>query len=191
MLTADGFETARLTGGEHHRTSGMLRAARSPERLAMGELLTTWPWRIFCTWTFQDRTGEEGALREIKRWLHVLEFAFGREIGWVVGLEQEPGADRPHGHGLVCGERTVADVTLYRGKQHERTVPLIEPYWRAWVDRHGSGAFRVITGEGRGSAFYCTKYATKRGTLHFSANLERFRGTAAVLEHFTLFPEIA
>lgn len=190
MLTGDGYATARLPEGEHYRTSGALRMARSPERNAMGELLTTFPWRVYCTWTFSERTGEDGALREIRRWLHVLEFAFGRDVGWVVGLEQEQGAEWPHAHGLVCGERTTAAVTLYRGKKHERTVPLIEPYWRAWTDRHGRGDFRVVVGEGRAASFYCTKYATKRGTLHFSANLEKFRGTAPVLERFTLFPEL-
>lgn len=156
----------------------------------MGELLTEWPWRIYCTWTFAERTGEDAALREVKRWLHLLEFAFGREVGWVVGLEQEPSAGWPHAHGLVCGERLAADVTLYPGKKHERTVPLIEPYWRAWLDRHGAGAFRVVDGSGRGAAFYCSKYASKRGTLHFSSNLAGFRGSAPPLERFTLFPEL-
>jgi len=176
---------------EAARSSGGLALWRSHEREAMGALLSTFPWRVYCTWTFRDRIGESGALREVQRWLQLLSFGFGQEVGWMVGLEQDHGALWPHAHGLVCGQRVVAEATLYRGKDHERTVPLIEPYWRAWMDRHGQGAFRVIDGRGgRGCSFYCAKYATKRGQITFSANLERFRGSAPALERFTLFPEV-
>jgi hypothetical protein len=154
----------------------------------MGELLSTFPWRVYLTWTFRDRIGPEGALREIRAHLRLFEFGFGREVGWVVGLEQEPGAPWPHAHGLLCGDRVVEPVTLYKGRAHERTVPLLEPYWRAWFDRHGSAKFEVIEGDARGCSFYCAKYATKRGELYFSPNLHEFRGSGAPIRALTLFP---
>src|SRR5262245_45855825 len=44
---------------------GRLRPWMRPEREALGELLLTFPWSIFCTWSFRDRIGEEGAIREV------------------------------------------------------------------------------------------------------------------------------
>lgn len=172
------------------RSVGELRPWRSPERAAMGELLASWPWRIFCTWQFKDRIGEDGAVREIRWWLGLVAFAFGGNgrMGWMIGVEQDLGAAWPHAHGLICGERLAAQTTVYKGKPHEKTVPLIEPFWLAWKERHGGGEFRVIGDDGRRCSLYCAKYSAKRGAVLFSAGLEKFRGSppaAAV----TLFPE--
>lgn len=170
------------------RSWGELRPWMSRERQAMGELLTSWPWRVFCTWQFKSRIGEDGAVREVRRWLDLLRFAWGGEVGWMIGLEQGHGDEWPHVHGLVCGDRVGEPTTLYAGKRHQRTVPLLEPFWLAWKERHGGGRFEVITGDTRGCSFYCAKYAAKRGLIEFSANLERFRGRGAALAPVTLYP---
>ena len=152
---------------------------------AMGRFLTEWPWLLFCTWTFRARISEERAVKEIRRWLWFLSWGFGGDVGWVMGLEQEMGAEWPHGHGLVCGLRTPG------GGGGERALPLVAPYWRAWFDRHGSGRFVPVTG---GASFYCGKYATKRGAIYFSENVERYKvggfvGVAVpVVAGLTLFP---
>ncbi len=187
-MNGDGY--ARVVIPElRTRSSGELRPWRAEEREAMGELLRDWPWRIFCTWTFAERIGEEGALREVKAWLGFLGWAMRRDVGWMIGVEQDHGAEWPHVHGLVCGGRLADRVTMYAGKPHERVVPLIEPYWRGWFDRHGSrGKFEVIEST-TATTFYCAKYAGKRGAVIFSDGLERFRGRGAALAPVKLFPE--
>jgi hypothetical protein len=67
---------------------------------------------------------------------------------------------------------------------------LIEPYWRAWLDRHGAGRFAVIRGSSAAVSFYCAKYATKRGEFFFSENLGQFRGEGAPAVRVSLFPEL-
>lgn len=198
-MTEDGFERTAMHVEEvpayAARSSGALRPWVTPEKRAMGELLVTFPWVVFCTWQFRHRIGEEGALREVRTWLALLRFAWRQEVGWMIGVEQELGDEHPHVHGLVCGPRLVEVETLYRGKAHEKTVPLIEPFWLAWREAHGGGEFRIIVAGERKSkrlaSFYCAKYATKRGAIEFSANLEKFRGTVPLdqLEQFTLYPE--
>src|SRR5258706_446614 len=95
-------------------------------RRAFGRLLTEWPWALYMTWTFRDRVGPVKALHEVQQHLRLINWGLRGEIGWVVGLEQEYEADRPHAHGLICGPRLLEEVTLNRGKPHERRVPLIE-----------------------------------------------------------------
>lgn len=150
------------------------------ERELMGRFLTEWPWCIYCTWTFREPMGEVGAVKRIRWWLRLIEFGFGSDVGWMIGVEQDRDAPWPHAHGLICGRRVADPVVMYEGRPHERRVPLIEPYWRAWFDRHGAGKFEVIDPLRGHTApsFYCAKYATKRGTVFFSENLEAFHGTA-------------
>lgn len=174
--------------GEVERRSGALAPWRSREREAMGDLLRTVPWSVFCTWQFRARIGEDGVLRQVRWWLSLLSFAFGRDVGWMIGVEHDLGAEWPHAHGLVVGERLGAPVTLYAGKPHQKTVPLLEPFWLAWRERHGGGRFEVIEGDGLGCSFYCAKYAAKRGAVYFSANLERFRSGNPVRSGLSLFP---
>jgi hypothetical protein len=178
---ADGFEW-----------SGRLRGWHSSERAAMGELLSTFPWSVYCTWTFRDRIGPVRALKEIRWWLRLPEFAYRDKLGWVVGLEQEQGAEWPHAHGLFC----TRDEDLWQWYEpHNPSVwagrsrlPLIEVYWRAWFDKHGAGRFVKVEGDGRGCSFYCSKYATKRGELYFSDNLATSRGQGTPARELTLLP---
>jgi hypothetical protein len=115
------------------------------------------------------------ALHEVQQHLRFMGWGFRGEIGWVAALEQEYGADRPHAHGLICGPRVMETITMYRGKRNERTVPLLEPYWRAWLDRNGGGRFEVVRGPVDRLAFYCAKYAARHGEIIVSDNLEKFR----------------
>jgi hypothetical protein len=157
----------------------------------MGELLVTIPWTIYCTWTFKRPIGPDGAAREIQRWISLVAFSFPRGVlGWMIGLEHDLGAEWCHGHGLLVelGRDLEETITLYRGKPHERTVPLIEPYWLAWFRRHGSGQFKTITGDGAGCSFYCAKYSAKQGDVLFSSGLEAFRGAGGPREPLTWFP---
>jgi len=154
-------------------------------------MLVTIPWQVYCTWQFRDRIGQDGVLRQVRWWLGCLAFAYGHKLGWMVGLEEDRGAEWPHAHGLVVAEGLGDPVTLYGGKAHEKTVPFIEPFWLAWQRRHGGGFFKLIEGDGRGCSFYCAKYAAKRGEIYFSSGLERFRGTAPAVSRaaVTLFPD--
>jgi hypothetical protein len=180
--------TSRWPEGEAERRVGKLRAWWNAEREAMGQLLATIPWQVYCTWHFRDRIGKEGVLRQVRRWLGCLAFAFRDPIGWMIGLERDSGAQWPHAHGLVVGEGLGEPVRLYTGKPHEKTVPFLEPFWLAWQQRHGGGYFVPIDGRGtRPVSFYCAKYA-ERGEIYFSTGLERFRG-APPAEAVTLYLE--
>lgn len=155
------------------RLDGHKRAASVRE--AFGRLLQEWPWELYCTWTFADPVGPVKAIHEIRQHLSLIEWGMGRRIGWMFGLEQEYGADRPHGHGLVCGDRRLLDeIVLYKGKPHEWRGLRIEPYWLAWMDRNGAGRFEIPKGQPNVS-FYCAKYSGKRGEIFVSDNIERFR----------------
>ena len=144
-------------------------------REAFGVLLAEWPWELYLTWTFDERVGEVKAAHEIRQHVSFIEWAMRREIGWMFGLEQEYGADRPHGHGLICGaERLIEEMELYKDKPHERRTLRIEPYWLAWKDRNGAGRFEIVKGR-EDVSFYCAKYAGKRGEIFLSDNLGRFR----------------
>jgi len=139
---------------EGHRKAG-------PVREAFGKLLEEWPWTWYMTWTFRDPVGPVKATHEIRQHLSLIEWGMGRRIGWMYGLEQEYGADRPHGHGLICGGR-------------EEGRMLMEPYWRAWFDRNGAGRFEAPRGQ-LGVSFYCAKYSGKRGEIFVSDNIGKFR----------------
>src|SRR4029453_14110255 len=103
----------------------------------MADLLLTIPWQIYCTWQFRYRIGEDGILRQVRRWLGCLQFAFRHPIGWMIGLGREAAAAGPHAHGLVVGEGLVKSVPLYGGKPHAKTVPFPEPFWVMWQQRNG------------------------------------------------------
>lgn len=161
----------------------------------MGDLLISVPWELYCTWQFRSAISPDGALREIRWWLGCLRFAYpgDRALGWMVGIEHDIGADWCHAHGLVVAlgdQRLGGAVSLYEGKPHAKVVPFIEPFWLAWQRRHGGGFFKLIEPRsGEHPAFYCSKYAAKRGDVVFSEGLERFRGGAPVVTSVTLFPE--
>jgi len=144
-------------------------------RKAFGRLLAEWPWQFYLTWTFRDRVGPVKALHEVQQHLRFMSWGLQGEIGWVVGLEQEHGADRPHAHGLVCGPQLIQPVMLYRGWPVEHKVLRIEPYWRAWMDRNGAGRFELVRGPVNAVSFYCAKHAVRDGELLISDNLEKFR----------------
>lgn len=172
-------EPARRDGSGRPRQSGELRPWRSDEREAMGGLLVSVPWQLYCTWQFRDRIGEDGVLRQVRWWLGCLGFAYGGKVGWMIGLERTVGAHSSHAHGLVVALDDAGglgeSVTLYTGKPHEKTVPFVEPFWLMWQRRHGGGFFKLIEGDGVGCAFYCAKYSAKRGEVYFSSGLERWR----------------
>jgi hypothetical protein len=150
-------------------------ATASAIREAFGELLSEWPWVWYLTWTFRDRVGPVKAVQEIRHHTRLIEWGMGYEICWVFGLEQEYGADRPHGHGLICGgSGNARPGELYADDPHERRVLLMEPYWRAWMDRNGAGRFVRVEDE-RAVSFYCSKYSVKGGEIFMSDNLSRFR----------------
>src|SRR5262249_15523592 len=109
---------ARLTG---HPQAAQLRAGFS-------EMLQTWSWTWFMTWTFEDCVGPQKALIEVRRHLEFIAWGAKGEIGYIAGLEQEYDAPSPHAHGLIIGGER-----LY-----------MEPYWRAWLDRNGRGRFERV-----------------------------------------------
>lgn len=131
-------------------------------REAFGKLLEEWPWKWYMTWTFRDPVGPVKVTHEIRQHLSLIEWGMGRRIGWMFGLEQEYGADRPHGHGLICGGREDRDL-------------LMEPYWHAWNERNGAGRFVKVQGGQEPVTFYCAKYSGKRGEIFLSDNIEKFR----------------
>jgi hypothetical protein len=184
-----GSLTTRWPVGEPDRVVGTLEPWRSRERSAMGELLTSVPWEVYCTWTFREAIGPERALKQIRSWIHTIGFAYGGKLGYMIGLEHDIDAAWCHGHGLLVAPELGKCVTLYGGKVHEKTVPFIEPFWLAWQRRHGSGFFKLIEGDGEGCAFYCAKYSAKRGDVTFSTGLERFRGMAPAAP-VVMFPEL-
>jgi hypothetical protein len=115
----------------------------------------------YMTWTFRDPVGPVKVTHEIRQHLSFIEWGMGRRIGWMFGLEQEYGADRPHGHGLICGSR-------------EDRALLMEPYHHAWYERNGAGRFEKVD-RGIAVSFYCAKYSGKRGEIFLSDNIEKFR----------------
>jgi hypothetical protein len=167
----------------------------SAEREAMGDLLSSVPWEVYCTWQFRSTISPEGALREVRWWLGCLRFAFSgpRRLGWMIGIEHDLGAEWCHAHGLVVtlGDQGLGEeVSLYAGRPHAKTVPFIEPFWLAWQRRHGGGYFKIIEGDAVGPSFYCSKYAAKRGDIQFSPGLECFRAGAGS-SGVALFPSVA
>lgn len=118
------------------------------------------------TWTFRDPVGPVKATHEIRQHLSLIEWGQGRCMGWMFGLEQEYGADRPHGHGLICGGR-------------ESGRMLMEPYWHAWNERNGAGRFEAPKGQ-LNVSFYCAKYSGKRGEIFVSDNIDKFRRADAL-----------
>src|SRR5262245_30159868 len=149
---------------------------RAPEiRSAFARLFAKWPWTLYMTWTFRDRVGPVKALHEVSQHLRFVRWGLGGDAGWIVGLEQEYGADRPHAHGLVCAPRLLERVRRYAGDGEPRQSLLIEPYWRAWLDRNGAGRFELVRGPVTAVTFYCAKHAGERGELLISDNIEKFR----------------
>lgn len=179
--------TSRWPVGDPQRLEGTLHPSRRRERYAMADLLVSVPWDVYCTWTFRDRIGPERAVKQICSWIHTVGFAFGGNLGWMIGLEHDLGAEWCHGHGLLVAPELAGPVTLYKGKAHEKTVPFIEPFWLSWYKRHGGGKFVPIRAR-EGCAFYCAKYSAKRGDVIFSTGLERFRG-ASPAAAISVFPE--
>src|SRR5262249_48122370 len=121
------------------------------------EMLQTWSWTWFMTWTFEDCVGPQKALIEVRRHLEFIAWGAKGEIGYIAGLEQEYDAPSPHAHGLIIGGER-----LY-----------MEPYWRAWLDRNGRGRFERV--RSIGAVLYCSKLSTKGSELILSDNLGRFR----------------
>jgi hypothetical protein len=153
---------------EGHRKAPLLREA-------FGRLLEEWPWTLYLTWTFRDPVGPVKASHEIKQHLSLIEWGEGRRIGWMFGLEQEYGADRVHGHGLICeAGRLLEVVTMHRGKPFEHPDVGFAPYWWAWFQRNGAGRFQKVE-SGTAVSFYCAKYSGKRGEIFLSDNIEKFR----------------
>lgn len=144
------------------RAGGALDLADGPDvRTAFGSLLRDWPWETFTTWTFRDRCGPVKAEREVREWLRWLAYQHRAPFAWMFGTEQEPGADRPHAHGLLIGTRGVR----------------WEPLWSAWYARNGAMRTEAPR-DGDAVTFYCTKYVAKRGEVYFSDNLHEFRAGA-------------
>lgn len=156
ILREPGIRAGELVRLYNHRSAPAVREA-------FGEMLREWPWSWYMTWTFRDRVGPVKVAQEVRQHLRLIEWGQGYRIGWLFGLEQEHGADRPHAHGLICGER------------EDGSQVLMEPYWRAWQDRMGAGRFVRTMGPLDAVTFYCTKYSVKGGELFMSDNLATFR----------------
>jgi len=153
-LNVDAWRREAVRG----REEGSLDLNDGDVRSAFGVMLAEWDWDTFCTWTFREMCGPIKAEREVREWLRWVAYGQGEPVGWVYGTEQEPGADRPHAHGLLVGTKGV----------------LWEPLWRSWFIRNGAMRTEVPR-SGEAVGFYCTKYIAKRGAVYFSGNLEAFR----------------
>jgi hypothetical protein len=155
----------------------------------MGELLCSIPWQVYCTWTFRDPVSPDRAVKQIRSWISTVAFGFGRDLGWMIGLEHDLGAEWCHGHGLLVALREVGKGGLDDSvKVGQGEVPYIWPYWQSWFRRHGSGRFELIK-DREDTALYCAKYSAKRGEVYFSTGLERFRGQAPA-SRVVMFPEL-
>jgi len=129
---------------------------------AWAELLSWYPWELFCTFTFRDHTHPEAAAKLFRKWLSdTCRFEYGSKramskVVWVRGLEYQK-REVIHYHALIYSLATPSAVHWHRIKANDR-----------WLELSG-GFARVFKCLKQGeAAAYVAKYVGKGGDVDLS-----------------------